>query len=65
MTTPQRKNPCQGGYEMYIFFRPWPSLLYTSFVGTMTQSSEEYCLKKYINFTILTPKLPPHYGGSS
>ena len=65
MATPQLKNLCHGDHDMYNFGRPWSPLLYNWFLWTMPRSREEYLFKKYINFTIFTPKLPPHYGRSS
>ena len=49
------KNPCPWGYEIYNFGGPFLGHHYYS------PSLSKPCLRveKYINFTILTPKLPP------
>ena len=56
---PLHKNPCAGGQEIYNFVRPflWSSLL--SLNGSCTGVQKRIFLKKYINFTLFTPKLPP------
>ena len=66
MNTPQHKNPCQGGHEIYNFGRP--------FLGHHYQPIYLVCLifvweqrrrffKKYINYSRFTPKLPPLGSG--
>ena len=60
MATPQHKNPCLGGHEIYNLGRPYLGHYY------YTLSFYEPChgVKKifkeiHINFTHFTPKLPP------
>ena len=61
MATPQHKNPWPGGHEIYNFGKPFFGyhLLHTWFVWSMPGSKEDNFFKKYSNFTLFTPKLPP------
>ena len=60
MATPLHKNPCPGGHEIYKFGRP-PLVIITIHLVYMDyaldQSRKNF--KKYINFTLFTPKLSP------
>ena len=51
------KNPCSGGHEIYNFGRPFRGHHYYTF--RLSEPSRKVFSKKYMNFTIFTPKLPP------
>ena len=59
MITPQHKDPCPGGYEIYNFYH---SLVIITIHLLCLKHAPEYrrrIFKKYINFTLFTPRLPP------
>ena len=65
MATPLHKNPCPGGHEIYNFGRPFLDHHYY-ILGLSDQClgvKRRRFLKKYINFTLFTPKLPPLWVG--
>ena len=61
MATPQHKNPRPGGHIIYNFGKPF--LVHHYYTLSLTEpcpgvEKRIFLLKKYIKFTLLTPKLP-------
>ena len=71
MPTPQHKKPCTWGHEIYNFCRPlfgfhnYALLLCTSLLSEPYPVQRRRDYRKYINFTLFTPKLPILGGGGS
>ena len=55
------KNPCSRSHEIYNFGKSYLGHHYYthSLYGSCTRVEKTRFLKKYINFTLFTPKLPP------
>ena len=64
MVTPLHKNPCPGGHEIYKFGRPFLGHHYYILVfSDQCLEVEKKIFKKYSNFTLFTPNLPPFKWG--
>ena len=62
MATPQHKNPCRGGHEIYNLGKstlPWSLLLFTLSLYEPCHGVKKIFKEIHINFTHFTPKLPP------
>ena len=61
----QHKKPCEVGHEIYNFGRPFLGhYYYTLSLSELRPGIEKKIfLKKYINFTLFTAKLPPLWVG--
>ena len=58
MITPQHKNPCPGGHEIYNFGRPFLGHHYYILgLSYLCLGVEKKIFKNYSNFTLFTPKL--------
>ena len=59
LTTLQNKNPCPWDHEIYYFCRPFFGHQYytLSFYQICAWEQSRRFFKKYINFTLFTPKL--------
>ena len=60
IATPQHKNPCPGGHEIYNFVDP-SLVMITIHLVCLNHAPEKRrrLLEKYINFTLFIPKLHP------
>ena len=65
MAMNQHKKPCEVGHEIYNFGRPFLGhYYYTLSLSELRPGIEKKIfLKKYINFTLFTTKLPPLWVG--
>ena len=65
MTTPLHKNRCPRGHEIYNFGKPF--LAYHYYILGLSDLclvvEKKIFLKKYSNFTLFTPQLPPLWVG--
>ena len=59
MATPQHNNLWPGGHIIYNFGRPFLGHHYYISGLSYLCLGVEKIFKKYINFTLFTPKLPP------
>ena len=68
MDTPQHKNPCHRGHEIYNFGITFLGHHYYTLVLVCVDHAQEkrrLFLKNYINYTLFIPKLPTLRGGGS
>ena len=56
-TKKTNKNPCSGSHESYNLSKPFRGHHYYTF--SLSEPCRKVFSKKYINFTIFTPTLPP------